>query len=347
MRITPLSISRSAPDEVAADEVVQRTEIPDDRASTQEPRQSARAASLSRRGLAQWNPRFNQQLSAAQQALAYLSRLESKLQGLKARLSSQLASAQAPSPGSDTQIANDLKEFSDLWQQRQIAGGGLDSELGYSAEASARQRFTIKGLDRQTLTSGGRENLAFTLSGKGQSPILVNVDPSLSEDELVSRFQQAFSPAGIGVSMDSRGNLNFSVAESAWPSVRDTLSAKGNGIRFPSGQLVRIKAEAAPEAIRPDHWNTGDTAATRRTLQEVIDALARVRQVEEKLSRALAEARSQIQSYSSSVDADWASGFAADFESLAAQPAYEVYAAVAPALAAISRERVVSLLALD
>jgi hypothetical protein len=345
MRISPLNISRPAADDATTDEV-RSADLPGDRGTTRDTRQPTRATSLSQRGLSHWNPRFNQQLSAAQQAMAYLARLESRLQGLKARLSSQLAAGQAAA-GSDAQIQSELKEFSDLWQQRQTAGGGLDGELGYAPDASPRQRFTIKGLDRQTLMSGGRENLAFTVSGKGQSPILVTVDPSLSEDELVARFQQAFAPAGIDVAFDSRGNLSFSVAESAWPTVRDTLSAKGGGIRFPSGQLARVKAEATPEAIRPSSWNASDTAATRRTLQEVIDALARVRQVEEKLSRALAEARSQIQSHASSADANWASEFAADFETLAAQPAYEVYAAVAPALASISRERVVSLLALD
>lgn len=342
MRITPLTINRPASEDASAEET-RSSDAADIRPPLRDTDRASRPASLPRRGLSQWNPKFNQQLSAAQQALAYVGQLESRLQALKARLSAQLADNRNSPP----QLDSDLQQFTELWQQRQTAGGGLDAQLGYSPEAPARQRFTIKGLDRKTLLAGSKENLAFALAGKGQSPMLVAVDPGLAPAEIAKRFEHAFAPAGIDVALDDQENLSFSVEESVWAAVRDTLSVKGAGIRFPSGQLVRVKAEAKADAIRPGNWSSSDTAAARRTLQEVVDALARVRQVEQKLSRALAEARLQLQTLSSATDADWAGSFAADFEALAAQPVYEVYSAIAPALASISRERVVSLLTLD
>ncbi|MGE5492298.1 MAG: hypothetical protein ACM31P_13530 [Actinomycetota bacterium] len=342
MRISSLNISQPAGEEAGVEEAR--------RAEAQNAAEAAAAASRPeaqappRGGLHRWNPQVNQQLSTAQQALGFLQEAESRLQGLKSELSSKLAAGQAGDP----KLEGKLREFADLWRQRQtVAGGSLDGRLGYSADTPARQRFKIKGLDRDALRSGGKETLAFSVGGSAQRLLVVALEPGLSDAEIVRRFDQAFAPAGIRVSQDDDGGLSFSVAESAWPTVQDTLAVKGAGIRFPTGQMTRVAAEAKPEAIRPGNWESGNAGSLRRTLQEVLDALTRVRQARETLARALADARHQLNQPVSPDEGNWAFSFAADFQVMAAQPAYEVYSAVAPALASISRDRVLSLLSLD
>ncbi|HEX6733668.1 MAG TPA: hypothetical protein VF096_02550, partial [Azonexus sp.] len=211
----------------------------------------------------------------------------------------------------------------------------------------ARQQFKIRGLDSNTLQSGDKETLAFSVGGIGQRLLVAAVDPKLSEAALARRFDQALAPADIRVTPDKTGGLNFSVPEAAWPTVRDTLAVKGSGGRFPSGQLTRVRTDAEADAIRPGNWQTGNPEVLRRSLAEVIDALARIRQARDMIHRALADARSRATEPVTAADQEWAVAFAAEFENLGSQPSYQIYSAIAPALVSITRERVLSLLTLD
>jgi hypothetical protein len=150
--------------------------------------------------------------------------------------------------------------------------------------------------------------------------------------------------------------LIFSVAESSWPSVRDNLSIKGEGIHFPTGQLTRVRADAEPAALQPDGWQksvaksgdkSADTRALRRTLQQVTQALERVKQARSVVGRSLADAASKIdQARPAQGDADVAASLAANFQATAGQSDYSSYSSVSAALVGISRTRVLALLAL-
>lgn len=343
MRITSLNVNRPVADDGAVDETQGSGAQEQLQATTAEAKVELSAPL--RPGVGQWDPQLNEQLSNGQQTLAYLNALESRLQELKAELSTKLA---ANETGNDPQLDAKLQEFANLWQERLTASGGsLDGRLGYSATTPARQRFKIQGLDGNALQSGGKENLAFSVGGIGQRLLVVGVDPQLSEAALARRFDRALAPADIRVAQDEDGGLSFSVPESMWPTVRDTLTVKGAGIRFPNGQPMRVRSEAEPEAIRPKTWRTGNLDFLRRTLHEVLDAIGRIRHARDVLTRALADAHSRLNEPPSPADQEWAASFATDFEALAAQPSYQVYSAIAPALGSITRDRVLSLLALD
>lgn len=342
MQISPISVNRPAGEEPAIEETAGANGKPLREAPPVEHR-PVRAEPL-RGGLPRWNPQLNQQISTAQQSLVFLQEAESRLQGLKSELSARLAADQA----GDGKLAAKLRDFADFWRQRRtLSGAALDGELGYSPDSRTRQRFRIKGLDRDSLRSGGRETLAFSVGGGNPRLLVVALEPGLTEAEIARRFDRAFAPAGIRVALDEAGEMSFSVPEADWATVQDTLAVRGAGIRFPSGQMTRARAEGMPEAVRAGTWQGSDALALRRTLQEVVDALARVRQVRETLARALADARLQLNDVAPGEEGTWAFAFAADFEAMASEPAYQVYSSVAPALASISRDRVLSLLALD
>ncbi len=165
-------------------------------------------------------------------------------------------------------------------------------------------------------------------------------------EEIVQRFDQALAPANIRVSADDSGTLVFSTSEAGWASVRDTLSIKGDGIRYPTGQLNRVKADAEPAAIQPAGWQTSDVENMRQTLQQVVQALNRVLHAREAVSRALAAANSRVNQAAPTVDAATLASLAEKFASSAAQPGYDSFSSMTAALLGISRDRVLSLLSL-
>lgn len=295
-------------------------------------------------GLRQEDRQLSQQLSSAQQSLAFVEQLESRLLALKSEISARLAAGEVGDAG----LEGKIQEFEGLWRTRQTATGGkLDGRLDFDAQQPAQRRFALRGLERHALQNGGKENLAFALGGASQRLLVVGLDPALSAAAQAHRFNLALGPAGIRAALDSAGELQFSVAEAQWPSVRDGLLVRGGGKRFPGGQLTRPQIAAEPEAIRPQNWGGGDVDLLRETLQQVVEALRGLRRSRESLDRLLAELHGRLADLDPAADREWALAFAAEFNALASQPAYRVYATVAPALASISRSRVLSLLALD
>jgi len=254
-----------------------RSEAPAARSST---------ASL-QRGLSNWDHQLQGEISNAQQTLDYLERSSSQLQALKSELAAKLAARQ----GREGQVEARVRQFSNTWRQRASASGGtLDAQLSYTSPQAAQQQFSIRGLTMASLQEGPQEVLAFSVGGANQALRSVNIEPGLSENEIVSRFDRALMPSGIGVKLGENGELVFSTSEATLANVRDSLSVRGSGIRYPTGQMSRVRTDAEPAAIAPEEWHTGDVEALRATLQQVVQALAQLQAARSSVSLALAQA---------------------------------------------------------
>jgi hypothetical protein len=302
---------------------------------------SARSGEPPRSGLANWDPQLNQEIASAQNADDFLRQLGDMLQSLKADISEKLATRQS----GDAKLKGKVDQFAAAWRARNDSNGaGLDGQLHYSGADQVRQRFYVRGLDMRNLQSRGGERLEFSVGGRQRGTLLI--EPGMSQETILRRLNQALAQADISAFMDEEGRLAFEVPQEAWENVRDTLAVKGGGVRFASGQLNRVQAEAAPDALRPDSWQVDDAVSLRSTLQEIIDALTRVQQARQMVAQAIAKARQRIDLASVPEGGEWALSFSQRFESLASQPRYQVSTIVAPALASISRSRVLSLLAL-
>lgn len=299
------------------------------------------AASL-RHGLRNWDQQLNADLSNAQRALDFLDQSAAHLQSIKLDLSAKLAGRLQQSGA----LQRKLRQFDNLWQQRQSAtGGSLDSQLAYDSGATPVQRFTVRGLVMQTLQTGAKETLTFSV-GAGQPLRSVIIEPGLSEDALVQRFDQALAPAQIRVGKGDGGALVFSVAQASWSALRDTLAIKGDGMRFPTGQLNRVRIDAEPAVVQPETWQIDDAESIRQTLQKVVRAINHVRQAREAVSRALNEATARA-SAAQAIDSNAAvAKLAQDFLSTAVQPDYQTFTSVVSAVMGVSRSRVLSLLML-
>ncbi|MCC7645508.1 hypothetical protein MRBLMS1_002695 [Massilia sp. LMS1-1-1.1] len=266
------------------------------------------------------------------------------MQALKSELAAKLAARQ----GREGQVEARVRQFSNTWRQRASASGGtLDAQLGYTSPQAAQQNFSIRGLTMASLQEGPQEVLAFSVGGANQALRSVNIEPGLSTNEIVSRFDRALMPSGIGVKLGENGELVFSTSEAAWANVRDSLSVRGSGIRYPTGQMSRVRTDAEPAAIAPEEWNTGDVEALRATLQQVVQALAQLQAARSSVSLALAQATGRVaraQPVQVNVSMDT---LAENFTQKASEPGYESLLAISSALVGISRERVVALLGLE
>ena len=282
-------------------------------------------------------PGLQQGVAAAQQAQAWLDDLGSKLQGLKGSLAGLLIGGKQPNNTTEA-----LRQFTAAWQQRgSQAGGMVDPQMRVVEPGQARQNFSLRGMDLANLTQEGPETLSFAVPGT-PAAITVPIDPDQPPETSVQRLDQALAPAGMRVGI-AAGKLQWSASESKWQALRDGLSVKGDGRRFPSGQRVRVRLDAQPEAIQPSTWSVAHAQDQRQTLGRVIAAQALIRDAGSELASKVAASRLP-ESGDAGRQGQVLLGFAQDFKAQAAQPVFTNFVALAPALKGVRRDQVRALL---
>lgn len=298
------------------------------------------AAAPLRRGVSNWDAPLQNDISGAQQAIDFLEQSAAQLRALKTDLAAKLASRQMR----EGQVEQRVRQFSETWRARsQASGGTLDAQLNFSNQP-ATQRFTVRGMTMANLRNGARETLAVSVGGGTAGLRSVHLAPGLSDAEITARFDQAMAPAGVRVSVNKDGELVFSTPESNWSTVRDSLAVQGGGIRFPAGQLNRVKAEAETPAVMPEGWGTADVEAMRATLQQVTQALAHVEAALSKVRQELAVAAQRVKMELPEIEVAGMGQMAEVFANVANEPGYSALVSLTSALVGINRDRVVSLL---
>ncbi|SMF06742.1 hypothetical protein [Pseudogulbenkiania subflava] len=313
------------------------------RSTPQAPAEPAVAGTATASGW-RYSSQLNEQLTAAQRALGFVDGLTGQLEQLKTDLSQQLAQRRIDREGLEAKIG---RFATTLVQRYAQSGGSVDGKLRFHLAADARQDFTVRGMDLDSLRSGPVETLALFSGERGTAAMSFNVGGDVSEDEIMRRLSRALAPSGIRPSINDDGQLGFSVDEAAWPAIRDRLAVRGGGVRFPSGQPQRVKTEAEPERLATGEWQVNDHAHVRQTLQRVVNALSQLRQAHSAIASAINQARDAIDQLSRMGEQNWAQEFVADFNARLNQAGdYRSFHDVIPALLGVSRYRVVSLLAL-
>lgn len=346
MQLAPLSAAdrsaalASASSSVNATAAAQRTAA---HAAPATPAARGTPAPPPRQGLGVWAPDLNSKVANAQQALGFLDALSSQLQDVKAQLSLQLAGG----PVREGALEAQQQRLTQLWQGRaEQSGHSLDAQLGYSGDAPARQHFRIRGLDQRSLQASGQETLAFSLEGGPRQTMSVRVDPGLPSTALASRFNQALAPAGIRVSPNAQGELDFTVPESEWPRLRDSLAIKGDGKRFPTGQFARVRVQAEPAIIEPGTWQLGEPSGLRQALPQILRAAQQTQVARAEIERSLGETERTLDQSSAAGDAAAVQTFAQSFEEQTRTANYPLLSALSPSLPGLPRYRIESLLAL-
>ncbi|WP_338763772.1 hypothetical protein [Massilia sp. METH4] len=296
-----------------------------------------------RRGLSNWDQPLQNDISSAQQAVDFLEQTAAQLRSLKTDLAAKLASRQMR----DGQLEQQVRQFADTWRnRREVSGGSLDAQLKYSGSEPSSQRFTVRGMSLANLRNGARETLAISVGGGAQGLRSVHLSPGLSDKEIVNRFDQALGPVGVRVSANENGDLVFATDEANWPGVRDAIAVQGSGIRFPTGQLSRLKAEPEQPAVMPENWGVEDIESMRDTLQQVMQALSHVEQALAKVRGELNTATQRAERSMPDIEVAGVEDLATRFARIANEPGYQSLLALTSALVGINRDRVVSLLSL-
>jgi hypothetical protein len=298
------------------------------------------SSKLAAGGLANIDGQLNQQASALQQTLAFITQAQASLGQLKQGIGDTLASQGS----AGTALQSSLQQFDELWQTRAAAsGGGLDSQLRIAGADGARQAFAIRGLDGQGAQA--RESLNFSVRGRQSAPVVL--EPGLASTTVARRLDGVLAPLGVRAAAGDDGSLRFSTSESDWPAVRDSLMVKGNGKRFPSGSYNRVRTDAESAAANPQDWSVSDPEAMRKTLQGAVQLAGR-------LDMAAREATAQLRDLAGAGDAAVSTDagarvadFAARFKSMATDDAsFATLSQIAPATAGMDRSRVQALLAI-
>lgn len=318
------------------------TSVVTDTANTTVARQQGLSARTNavpvRGGLRNPDASRNENATAIQKAQAFLDAAQGRLAALK----KPLADAVAGKMVSDEAIQLPLRDFTSLWRTRaEASAGSLDGQLRVLHAGEARQGFSVRGLDAQSLRAAEREQLEFLVRGRQSTTVVL--EPGLEPATVARRVDQVLAPLGVRVGARDTGDLQFRCAETDWPAVRDSLSLRGSGRLFPAGQFNRVRSEAQPESVRPESWRVDDPFALRRTLVEVVQLGERLATVATHVAARLDElATPSVED--GDLNPTQAAQFAERFRSLAGNADFAALGELAPATAGLSRERVVALL---
>lgn len=297
-------------------------------------------------GLRGLDSQRNTRVAAAQQTLDYLDRLTPRLRNLQTDLGRAAAGQLVPVE----RLENQRARLGQVWNARTAAAGEeLDAQLGYRPGEPARRSFTVRGLDqgaqaREMLT------LAVGVPSAARPAVRVLLDPDTELPVQARALAQALAPLGITAEADADGRLQFSVAESRWPQVRDGLAVQGEGRQFAGGRLHRVAADAQPDVLTPQQWTLGQEAGSKAALQQVGTALERAEAARENARAVLSQDRSALAAAPAGRDAAWAARFGTEFAATlngAERPrdgGYGLQAALGAAIWGLGRERVERLL---
>jgi hypothetical protein len=299
-------------------------------------------ADAGRQHQSNFDSQLNESISGAQLALQFLDRLGGELSSLRDGIRGQHPAA----------VDEQMQRVTACWLERPSATAGtLNSRLEYGAVGAARQHFTVRGLDFDSLRASHAEILNFCIGGRGHGAgSSVTVGPDLSNAALVHRFDRALAPCGIRAARSTEGDLTFSVRETAWTTIRDTFTVMGEGRRFSTGRFNRVRIMPLAAALQPENWSSSDAAGLRSIRAEVFRTQGLVRQVRQIVAQELARAGAYLQAEveakgdQAASAAGWFTEFTAAFVASAARKDYLASASFTPVLSGIDRQRVMTVL---
>lgn len=185
-----------------------------------------------------YNIQLNQQLTSVQKADSYLSRIENQLLQLRHTING--------SAGRDSSAINEqANELSTLLSRREkLSGGTVDRQMNAVLEGSTKVKFSMRGVDAM-LQNEESETLIFSLGGPKRELAAVHIEEDSSANQILRTLNLALGRFNVHGQMEKQ-QVVFSADEAQWPRLRDHLSARGEGHRYPEGQFFPVKLVAEP-----------------------------------------------------------------------------------------------------
>lgn len=294
-----------------------------------------------------YSVQLNRQLTSMQSAERFLADLGARLRQLKLALSQQISAGRQGSGLSDHGIRVALEEANALMAERSSASAGsLDASLRLSLNEPVRTRFSIDALSSpDELRAAGSETLVFRLGNMQAEPMVVAIEESLSDEQILRRFNTAFAPAGMRAELDTHGSLRFSIRESDWQRHGGRVGVQGEGGLLPAkAAFVAVHEERLLELPAPESLDSEQ--AMRRLLDAVVKTLDRIARLEDQIAQRKNEIRAFLARHTDADEQRWAQDYAQRVFGLMHRATSD-YAAVTQAVvsqANLNRFAVVSLL---
>ena len=245
-------------------------------------------------------------------------------------------------------MAARIAKFDALWSERAtMAGGMIDAQLAVRPTGDATRTFRVRALDVEQWRSSGAETLTFHPTGVGKQAAAVSFEAApIDAATFAKRLDRALAATGVRAALAADGQVDFTVAESRWPAVRDQLLVQGGGKRFPGGRPIRAQADAAPEALEPARWQVSDRTGQRAALRDVVRGLDKLMQADRTLRTQLDTAGQRLRNSAGEAAKQAATASESVSGTLAASSEFNVLSAVTTTLSGLSRARVETLLKL-
>lgn len=254
-----------------------------------------------------YSVQLNRQLTSMQSAERFLADLGARLGQLKLALSQQLSAVRTGDVASDQGVRSALEQARDqLAQRRTETGGSLDASLRLSLNEPVRTRFSIDGLKSpDQLRAAGSETLVFRLGSMQAEPMVVAVDDTLSDEQILRRFNTAFAAAGMRTELDLHGGLRFTIRENDWVRHGGRVAAQGEGGLLPeNAAFVDVREE---RLLDLPHMTSVEGAHDLRSLLEtVVKAMDRIAQLENQIAQRKAEIRAFLARQTDANEQRWA-----------------------------------------
>lgn len=228
-----------------------------------------------------YSVQLNDQLTTQQQADRYLATLEQKM--LDYRQSSRRENS-ASNPHADA-----IQQL--LSQRASLSGGSVDNQLTAVLQGEARVNFQSPEL-ANALHSLQPEALLFSVQQGRQTQLsAITVTEDTDPRQYRTAMHNALRRVGVQV-QEKFGDITFSSSEKRWPTIQQSLSVMGEGVRFPAGEVKTLAPVS--EASLSDRVQNALAGGGQQAQNVVQQALGHISDQRQKLAGQQEKARRLI-----------------------------------------------------
>lgn len=218
-----------------------------------------------------YNIQLNRQLTSVQQADSYLSRVEDKLVKLQ-----HLVSAYSPKEKVVSAIKHQAGDLSSLLARREsLSSGTVDRQLNAVLDGNTKVTFSLRGAEGLFQHSES-EMLVFSLAGQQRDIAAINIAEDSSPAQIMRNLNITLGKFSVHGYFDENQRPVFSADEKMWPRLREHLSVRGEGHRYPEGQFFPVKLTAESDLEESVKVLAAKPASARQKTNDLQQALEQI-----------------------------------------------------------------------
>ena len=227
---------------------------------------------------------LGQSIATLQGASRYAQQLTSALDQLHNALMAQPAA----DGNRQARLESCLAQVTGLLETRLVASGNtIDDQLKFHPKGDARQHFSIKGLNLQSLGQAPQEKLVLRSGQQVTNYHNITVGDTPQTDILLSRLDKVLARQGIRVVRDNWQELAFSSKLQTPETQLRQLAIKGEGIRFDASHFQPLDIRKQAALFHPQDFRFDSQEAIRHASKQTNLLRQRSRQCQQDINSQL------------------------------------------------------------